>query len=244
MTSQQYEELCRFFIADQLKMDIAQVVSRNIANPRREPEPDGCDPQPYTHQIDLYWETEDGLARYVNIANAKWRGRTKVHQHEMLLLQKVREKVGAHKAFMITNSGFTGRAMQVAADEGISLLVLRPNFDSRSLHLTRRNLILERIQELARKAPPGYAYEVFHKTCGMISPAEQAWLKLSRAERLDAAAAAWQNRPLANPPLSEPPRPFNAPGRGGGLPGPVAAPNPGFGGYSTRQGGGPGFRTK
>ncbi len=73
MTSQQYEELCRFFIANQLKIDIAQVVSRNIANPRREPELDGCDPQPYTHQIDLYWETEDGLARYVNIANAKWR---------------------------------------------------------------------------------------------------------------------------------------------------------------------------
>ena len=46
MTSQQYEELCRFFIAEQLKMDLSQVVSRNIANPRREPEPDGCDPKP------------------------------------------------------------------------------------------------------------------------------------------------------------------------------------------------------
>src|SRR5260370_42648055 len=134
MTSQQYEELCRFFIANQLKIDIAQVVSRNIADPRREPELDGCDPQPYTHQIDLYWETEDGLARYVNIANAKWRGRTKGHQHEMLLLQKVREKVGAHKAFLITNSRFTGPAKQVSRDAGVSLLLLRPNIFSPRLH--------------------------------------------------------------------------------------------------------------
>jgi len=97
MTSQQYEELCRYFIAEQLRMDLSRVVSRNIANPRREPEPDGCDPKPYNHQIDLYWETADGLARYINIANAKWRGRQKVRQHEVLLLQKVREKIAAHK---------------------------------------------------------------------------------------------------------------------------------------------------
>jgi hypothetical protein len=50
---------------------LQDVVSRIIANPRREPGPDGIHLEPYKHQIDLYWETEDSLARYVNIANAK-----------------------------------------------------------------------------------------------------------------------------------------------------------------------------
>ena len=100
MTSQQYEELCCFFIAQEMKIDIAQVVSRVITNPCRQREPGHWDLDPYKHQIDLYWETEDALAQYVHIAEAKWRGRERVSQHEVLLLQKVREKVAAHKAFV------------------------------------------------------------------------------------------------------------------------------------------------
>jgi hypothetical protein len=74
----------------------------------------------------LYWETEDALAQYVHIAEAKGRGWERVCQQEVLLLQKVREKVAAHQAFLITNFGDTGRAWQVAQDEGISLLIVRP----------------------------------------------------------------------------------------------------------------------
>jgi hypothetical protein len=54
MTSQQYEELCRFFIAQEMKLDLAHVVSRVLANPCRQREPGHWDPDPYTHQIDLY----------------------------------------------------------------------------------------------------------------------------------------------------------------------------------------------
>jgi hypothetical protein len=243
MTSQQYEELCRFFISRELKIDISKVVSRTIANPRREPQPHVCDRQPYRHQIDLYWETTDGLARYVNIANAKWRARMKVCQQEVLLLQKVREKVGAHKAFMITNSGFSSQALQVAADEGIGLLIVRPTFDKQGLHPTRRRVILEEIQELAKQTTSIYAYEVVHKTCGMISPVSQAWLKPSLADRLAANAQGWQNGTLANAPPSAPPLPSGTASQGC-LPGSAAAPSPNFGGYATRQGGGPGFRAK
>jgi hypothetical protein len=174
MTSQQYEELCRFFIAKEMKININQVQSRRITNPCRELEPGHLEPNPYTHQIDLYWETEDSLARYVNIANAKWRGREPVHQHEVLLLQKVREKVAAHKAFMITNSDYTGRAMQVAQDEGISLLIVRPAFDTHSLHPRRRPFIMKRFLKLAQTASPIYYYEVYQKQCGMVRPKSRA----------------------------------------------------------------------
>ena len=77
---------------------------------------------------------------------------------------------------MITNTGYTGRAMQVAQDEGISLLIVRPNFDARGLRSTRRNRILKRIETLAQTCPPVYHYEVSHKACGMVSPSDRAWL--------------------------------------------------------------------
>jgi hypothetical protein len=73
LTSQQYEELCRFFVADQLKIPIESVVSRDITNPWRVGTSGHVLGESYVHQIDLYWETEDGMARYINIANAKWR---------------------------------------------------------------------------------------------------------------------------------------------------------------------------
>jgi hypothetical protein len=246
MTSQQYEELCRFFIARELKIPIARVVSRMIANPRREPGPDEISGEPYKHQLDLYWETEDRLARYVNIANAKWRSHECVHQHEVLLLQKVREKVAAHKAYMITNTDFTDRALQVAEDEGISLLIVRPDFDSSGLHPTQRPLIIEEIQKLAKRTDHLYQYEMSHKGCGMITPDSRTWLNVvDGLERpppdmdRDSLQRANLLRNLMGLPLL--PIPYALPG---GLPSPPSAPPPGLGGYATRQGGGPEFRTK
>lgn len=64
-----------------------KIVSERIANPTR-----GDLPQ-YEHQIDLRWETGDGVCLYLNIANAKWRSSAKVDQGEVLLLQQVRQKV-------------------------------------------------------------------------------------------------------------------------------------------------------
>ena len=69
------------------------------------------------HQIDLYWETEDAISLHLHIANAKWRGSDKVDQPDVLLLQKVKEKVAAHKAVMITNSEYTKGAIAAAMDD-------------------------------------------------------------------------------------------------------------------------------
>ncbi len=113
MNSIQYEELCRFYIAKKLQITVDMVKSIHVPNPIRPGLPQ------YKHQIDLFWETEDEISRYLNIANAKWRIHAKVDQPEVLLLQQVKQKTGAHKALMITNTGFTSGADAAARDDRI-----------------------------------------------------------------------------------------------------------------------------
>ena len=115
MNSQQYEELCRYFLAKKLGMNVEQVQSIQIPNPTRPELP------VYKHQIDLYWETESELGKYLHIANAKWRGNDKVDQPEVLLLQQVKQKVAAHKALILTTQGYTAGAVAAAKDEGITV---------------------------------------------------------------------------------------------------------------------------
>lgn len=85
--------------------------------------------KPYAHAIELYWETGNEAARYLNIANAKWRGSDKVDQPEVLLLAQVPSEVAAHKAFMLTTVGFTAGALAAAQHHGIALHVVRRTFD-------------------------------------------------------------------------------------------------------------------
>jgi hypothetical protein len=154
MTSKQYEQLCRFFLSDQLGIPAKDILSVDLSSPRRPGLPE------YKHQIDLYWETDDAVARYVNIANAKWRSSDKVEQGEVMLLQKV----AAHKAVMITNSGFTRGAVAAAKDEGIALHVVRPTFDFATLHANDAVTIHEQIQRIATNASgPLYSNEVVHR---------------------------------------------------------------------------------
>jgi hypothetical protein len=142
MHSDQYEELCRLFIAEKVGLNVDEVRSSTIPNAQRPDLPE------YAHQIDLYWETGDEIAQYLNIANAKWRGSDKVDQPDVMLLAKVREKVVAHKAFMITSVGFTSGAVAAARDEGIALHVVTPAIDSSSLPRGSRSAIREALQQI------------------------------------------------------------------------------------------------
>jgi hypothetical protein len=128
------------------------------------PNPSLPDRPEYDHQIDLYWEEELELTKYVNIVNAKWRGTRKVEQGEVLLLKKVAENVKAHKAVMITNSGFTEGARAVVESEGAALHVVRPQFNYASLERKDRALIRTQIQALAG-VPGGtmYTHEIEFK---------------------------------------------------------------------------------
>ena len=159
MNSIQYEELCRLFIADKFELSIEEIQSVRIPNPRRADLPE------YSHQIDLYWEDGNELALYLNIANAKWRSSDKVDQGDVLLLQKVKEKVAANKAVMINNIGFTKGAEAAAKDEGIALHIVRPNFDYAilDLGLKDRKAIQTQFQKISTHGKLPYTYEVVHR---------------------------------------------------------------------------------
>ena len=155
MDSDQYEELCRFFIAEKVGLKVHEVKSVTISNAQRPGLPE------YAHQIDLYWETGDEIARYLNIANAKWRGSDKVDQPDVMLLAKVREKVVAQKAFMITSVGFTSGAVAAARDEGIALHVVTPTIDTSSLPRANRGAICEALQRAENSdSRPLYVHRV------------------------------------------------------------------------------------
>jgi hypothetical protein len=132
MTSEQYEELCRWFIAQKSGLHVDAIRSISIPNPKRPGLPE------YKHQIDLYWESGDEIALYLNVANAKWRSSAKVEQGEVMLLQQVRQKTGAHKAFMLTNVGFTSGAIAAARDDGIALHIVEPRLDASRFPQTDR----------------------------------------------------------------------------------------------------------
>ena len=143
MNSIQYEELCRFFLAEKVGIPPEEILSVRIPNPKRKDLPQ------YSHQIDLYWETGDDAFQYLHIANAKWRGTDKVDQPDVMLLQQVKDDVQAHKAVMITNTESTSGADAVAQDKGIALHIVRPKFDVASLPLKERPEILVGIQKIA-----------------------------------------------------------------------------------------------
>jgi len=170
MNSQQYEELCRYFLAEKLGINVDQIEYVRIPNPTRPGLPK------YKHEIDLYWETESELIKYLHIANAKWRSNNKVKKGEVELLQYIKQQVAAHKALMLTTQGFTAGAVAVAKHEGIALHIVKPNFDFSVLPLQDRNTIQAKLQEVAAQSnQPVFQHEVIHKAFDFreISPQSQ-----------------------------------------------------------------------
>lgn len=167
MNSLQYEELCRFVLAEKVGVPVEQVRSVLLPSP-------GFPGLPhFRHQIDLYWETGDEMMLYLNIANAKWRGEANVDQADVLLLQQVKSEVQAHKAVMITNTGFTSGARAAAQHHGIALHVIRPGFDWGTLDARERSVVLSQIQELASTiGRPPYIHEVVYRAFDLQALAE------------------------------------------------------------------------
>jgi hypothetical protein len=214
MTSKQYEELCRLFVSQEMQISIDQVWTLEMSSPWRP----GL--LPYRHQIDLFWKVEDQLSHYLCIANAKWRGQSKVDQGDVLLLQQVRQKVGANKAIIITNHAFTAGAQAAATDDHIGLHIVRPTFDFGSLHRADQRQIRAQLQALSEATPRLYAHDIIMKE--NPPPAASAAAPPRRAFTLDDPAAGFA--PLSGSAANATPPP---------------TPN-----YPTRQGGGPNFRTK
>jgi hypothetical protein len=184
MTSQQYEELCRFFVADQLRISVESVLSLEVPSAGR----GGIGR--FSQQIDLIWLTGNKMARYVNIANAKWRfGGGKVHQADVLLIGKVKELVGAHKAFMITSGGYTEQAKAAAGDDGIGLITVRPAFDTANLPHDRR-VVIHQIRELAKISKHVYTYQIEDKGPEHVLPGHPWYYHAREPGRRSPTAAA------------------------------------------------------
>jgi hypothetical protein len=231
MVSEHYEELCRQFLADQLGIDINKVLSVEIPSAQRP----GL--KQYKHQIDLYWETTDNVANYVNIANGKWRGSRRVEQGEILLLQQVKEELDAHKAVMLTNFEFTAGAIAAAKHHGIALHIVRPEFDTSGLSAKAGNAIRQEMKAMARQqGKPLYFHEIVHKTFdwAMVETAgsRPAIGPVAGTVPGHSVGALASHKAITSPP-------GKATGGGGG-----GHPGHGLGGGFSKGTGGPGFRTK
>ena len=166
MNSIQYEEFCRYFLSEVMNINISDIQSINVPNPKRVELPE------YKHQIDLYWEVEMDLVKYLNIANAKWRSNSKVDQPDVLLLQQVKTKVAAHKAVMLTNYGYTEGAKSVAQDEGIALHIVKPNFDYSHFDRKKRSTIQGNIKNVALNSK-GFIWELHTYTKSINFPSSE-----------------------------------------------------------------------
>lgn len=154
MDSRLYEELCRFYLADQIGVPVEDIASRVIENPQRPGDPE------LSHQIDHYWETGSDAVLYVNIANAKWRTTDKADQGEILAVHAVKELIRAHKALLITSTEFTKGARGLAAQHGIGLHVVRPKFEYDAIPLGDRETMRTALSEIGGEL---YTHEVVHR---------------------------------------------------------------------------------
>ncbi len=158
MNGTQYEEFCRFFLADKFGIPIEIIQSCRI--------PSATHPNlsEYKNQIDLYWEDGNELVRYRNIADAKWRGGSeKVEIGKIRELQLVKMEIDAHKAMMITNTGFDSGVKALAENRGIALHIVRPSFDYTILHPKKRETIQTQLQEPFTGSKPPYTHEIVYR---------------------------------------------------------------------------------
>lgn len=151
----QYEEFCRLFVATSLRIPVERVQSRHMASATRP----GL--HEYVNQIDLCWETDDDLTRHIHIADVKLRTSEKVDQGDVLQLQQVRQEVSAHKAVLITSTGFTAGARAAAEQHQIALHIVRPIVSSALLPADGRTAIMNRLTQLHASSPGSlYHHEV------------------------------------------------------------------------------------
>lgn len=158
MNGTQYEEFCRLFLAEKLEIPIEKIQSRRISSATK-PELSN-----YKNQIDFYWEEKKGIDFYMNIADAKWRGKSrKISVSQLRDLQQVKDDISAHKATMITNTDYTKTAKDFAENKEIRLLIIKPNFDYATLHTKDRPTMQIQLQEFFSNSEKPYIHEIVHR---------------------------------------------------------------------------------
>ena len=137
--------------------------------------------------------------------------------------RQVRHLVGAHKAVLMTNSGFSSGALAAAADEHMALIVVAPEFDCAALHPDNASLIQEQIAAIAAKSDkPIYNHQIIQKGLAASSA------PLAPPAAIVPAGGA----PAPAPSGGSSPFPYQT--RQAGLPGGSSQPAPGRFGYRTK----------
>ena len=163
MNSRLYEQLCRRYVSGSYQVPLDEIESKTIPNARRPGLPE------FGHQIDLRWVKEDEFSRVVYIAEVKWRGSTKIDKPKVSALAKTCQDVGAQKAVLITSVGFTSGAEAAAQHEGISLHVVRPEFDYAAIPTGTPEQMQAALATVAATKPGEslYTYQVVHRAADL-----------------------------------------------------------------------------
>ena len=173
MNGVQFEELCRFFVSERLGIPVAKVRWMRVPAAVRPGEPED------TYQVDLRWEAETPMGKYLTIAEAKWRMGHKVDRDDVLLLEQFRVGSGAHKAILLSNAEFTSGAVETARRLGIAVHQLAPSFSAEAMPQKDRPEIQRWLRERARSGRPLYTHDVKCKALRDVD-----WLALAFRKKL------------------------------------------------------------
>ena len=160
-TSLQFEALCRHAISRLYTLPISEIHTGRLTGASRN--------RTHTqHQIDLHWTISDGVCNYLLFANAKWKSpQFKVTLPDLMTLVGVWHDIGAHKAMLITNTGFHTGVITQAKEKGIALLIVRPTefFDPTILPRQNTPQIQQAIEDQAALHPtqPLFTHELIHR---------------------------------------------------------------------------------
>jgi len=169
MTPWQYEALCRHAISREYGVPISEIQTGDLEGGTKAK-------KNIRHQIDLFWTSRDSVCDFVVFANAKWR-QNNVSLADLMTLIGVWRDIHAHKAMVITNTGYSASALTRARDKGIALLVVRPAPAIDFSGLTKRSATTvagELEQIAARGIGPLYRMGIIHRTFTPAKPASAA----------------------------------------------------------------------
>jgi hypothetical protein len=159
LTPWQYEAFCRHVLSREYRVPLRDIKTGYLESPSKT-----------RHQIDLYWTRHDGVCNFLCFANAKFL-KDNIHLTEVVTLLGVQRDIRAHKAMLITNTGYSQNAVCLAQENGIALLIVRPalDFDVTLLPKSAAPVVAQALEKIAAGLPCVYHLNIVHR--GFAAPA-------------------------------------------------------------------------
>jgi hypothetical protein len=214
LTPWQYEAFCRHVLSREYRVPLRDIKTGYLESPSKT-----------RHQIDLYWTRHDGVCNFLCFANAKFL-KDNIHLTEVVTLLGVQRDIRAHKAMLITNTGYSQNAVCLAQENGIALLIVRPalDFDVTLLPKSAAPVVAQALEKIAAGLPCVYHLNIVHRGFALRPGSGQApdsafSAQPSAFSRPTVPQSAFSNqhsaiptRPPSNKMIPTPARPPRAPG--------------------------------